>query len=50
MSSELFPPEPWRSFLSDLDETLQSTARLDCVGGSLSHSFTGLLGLQRMWM
>jgi len=33
MSSELLPSEPWRSFLSDLDEALHSTARLDCIGG-----------------
>src|ERR1700748_3513870 len=33
MSSNPFPPEPWHSFLSDLDESLDTTARLDCIGG-----------------
>jgi hypothetical protein len=44
MSSELLPREPWRSFLSDLDEALQSTARLDCIGGFV---VTQLYGLAR---
>jgi len=44
MSSELLPPEPWRSFLNDLDEALQSTARLDCIGGFV---VTQLYGLAR---
>lgn len=43
MSSE-FPPEPWRSFLSDLDNALQSVARLDCIGGFV---VTQLYGLAR---
>lgn len=43
MSSE-FPPEPWHSFLSDLDDTLQSPARLDCIGGFV---VTQLYGLAR---
>jgi hypothetical protein len=44
MSSELLPPEPWRSFLSDLDEALQATTRLDCIGGFV---VTQLYGLAR---
>src|ERR1700753_101241 len=43
-SSELVPSEPWRSFLSDLDRALQSTARLDCSGGFV---VTQLYGLAR---
>src|ERR1700761_5955649 len=43
MSSE-FPPEPWHSFFSDLDNALQSTARLDCIGGFV---VTQLYGLAR---
>jgi hypothetical protein len=43
MSSE-FPPEPWHSFFSDLDKALQSTARLDCIGGFV---VTQLYGLAR---
>jgi hypothetical protein len=44
VSSELLPPDPWRSFLSDLNEALQSTARLDCIGGFV---VTQLYGLAR---
>jgi hypothetical protein len=44
MSSESLPPEPWRSFLRDLDEALQSPARLDCIGGFV---VTQLYGLDR---
>lgn len=44
MSSELRPPEPWQSFLSDLDDALQSPARLDCIGGFV---VTQLYGLAR---
>jgi hypothetical protein len=40
MSSELRPPEPWHSFLLDLNDALQSPARLDCIGGSLSRGYT----------
>ncbi|QNI35845.1 hypothetical protein [Edaphobacter albus] len=44
MSSNPFPPEPWHSFLSDLDGSLNSTARLDCIGGFV---VTQLYGLAR---
>ena len=44
MSSELRPPEPWHSFLRDLDEALQSPARLGCIGGFV---VTQLYGLAR---
>jgi len=44
MSSELRPPEPWQSFLRDLDDALQAPARLDCVGGFV---VTQLYGLAR---
>lgn len=44
MSSELRPPEPWQSFLRDLDEALQSPARLGCIGGFV---VTQLYGLAR---
>jgi hypothetical protein len=27
------PPEPWRSFLSDLDELIKATVELCCIGG-----------------
>jgi hypothetical protein len=26
-------PEPWRSFLSDLDELIKATVELCCIGG-----------------
>jgi len=44
MSSELRPSEPWHSFLRDLDDALQSPARLDCIGGFV---ITQLYGLAR---
>jgi hypothetical protein len=44
MSSDLLPPEPWHSFLRDLDDALQSPARLDCIGGFV---VTQLFGLDR---
>jgi hypothetical protein len=44
MSSESLSPEPWHSFLRDLDEALQSPARLDCIGGFV---VTQLYGLDR---
>lgn len=28
-----FVPEPWGSFLKELDENLEETTRLDCIGG-----------------
>jgi Nucleotidyltransferase of unknown function (DUF6036) len=44
MPSESLPPEPWQSFLADLDEALHSTTRLDCIGGFV---VTQLYGLSR---
>ena len=44
MSSETFPSEPWHAFLRDLDEILQSPARLACIGGFV---VTQLYGLDR---
>jgi hypothetical protein len=44
MSFKLLPLEPWRSFLRDLDDALQSPARLDCIGGFV---VTQLYGLDR---
>jgi hypothetical protein len=37
-------PEPWRSFLSELDRIATSTVRLDCIGGFV---VTMLYGLNR---
>jgi len=37
-------PEPWRSFLNELDRIATSTARLDCIGGFV---VTMLYGLSR---
>lgn len=44
MPSELNASEPWHSFLRDLDDALQSPARLDCIGGFV---VTQLYGLAR---
>jgi hypothetical protein len=44
MAPKQLPPEPWHSFLRDLDEALQSPARLDCIGGFV---VTQLYGLDR---
>jgi len=43
MSSSL-PPEPWNSFFRELDAAVDSTVRLDCVGGFV---VTLLYGLER---
>jgi hypothetical protein len=37
-------PEPWRSFLNELDEIAVTTVRLDCIGGFV---VTMLYGLNR---
>jgi hypothetical protein len=37
-------PEPWRSFLNELDRIATSTVRLDCIGGFVA---TMLYGLSR---
>ena len=37
-------PEPWRSFLNELDRIATSTVRLDCIGGFV---ITMLYGLSR---
>jgi hypothetical protein len=28
-----FMPEPWRSFLGELDAAIETEVRLDCIGG-----------------
>jgi len=33
MSSSDRPPEPWDSFLKELDDAVNTTVRLDCIGG-----------------
>jgi hypothetical protein len=33
MSSGRRPPEPWDSFLKDLDSAMTTSVRLDCIGG-----------------
>ena len=43
MSFELRPPEPWHSFLRDLDDALQTPARLDCIGGFVVTQLYGLV-------
>src|ERR1700689_2109617 len=35
-------PEPWRSFLNELDLIATSTVRLDCIGGFVVTMFYGL--------
>ena len=44
MSAEKHPPEPWNSFLKDLDEAVNDMVRLDCIGGFV---VTQLYGLKR---
>ncbi len=38
------PPEPWHSFLQDLDEVADAIVRMDCIGGFV---VTQMYGLQR---
>ncbi len=38
------PPEPWDSFLKDLDAAVDAPVRLDCIGGFV---VTQLYGLDR---
>ncbi len=33
MSTRDAIPEPWRSFLNELDQMATTTVRLDCLGG-----------------
>lgn len=33
MSPSSRPPEPWDSFFKELDESVDTTTRLDCIGG-----------------
>lgn len=33
MSPSSRPPEPWDSFFKELDEAVNTTVRLDCIGG-----------------
>jgi hypothetical protein len=44
MSSSNRPPEPWDSFFKELDEAVDTTVRLDCIGGFV---VTLLYGLTR---
>jgi hypothetical protein len=36
------PPEPWDSFLKELDATVDETTRMDCIGGFVVAQFYGL--------
>ncbi len=38
------PPEPWHSFLRELDESADTTVRMDCIGGFV---VTQMYGLER---
>ena len=42
MSSSNRPPEPWDSFLKVLDDAVDTTVRLDCIGGFVVTLFYGL--------
>ena len=44
MLSSNRPPEPWNSFFRELDEAVDTTVRLDCIGGFV---VTLLYGLER---
>jgi hypothetical protein len=44
MSSSNRPPEPWNSFLRELDDAVDTGVRLDCIGGFV---VTLLYGLER---
>ena len=43
-------PEPWRSFLNELDRIANSTVRLDCIGGFVVTMLYGLSRSVLMWM
>jgi hypothetical protein len=42
MSSGKRPPEPWDSFLKDLDSAMSAPVRLDCIGGFVVTQVYGL--------
>ena len=42
MSLSNRPPEPWNSFLKELDDAVDATVRLDCIGGFVVTLFYGL--------
>lgn len=44
MSTVRCLPEPWHSFLREIDEAVEATVRLDCIGGFV---VTQLYGLER---
>lgn len=44
MPSSNRPPEPWNSFLTELDSATRTTVRVDCIGGFV---VTQLYGLDR---
>ena len=42
MPSTKRPPEPWDSFLKELDMAINTPVRLDCIGGFVVTQFYGL--------
>ena len=42
MPSDKRPPEPWDSFLKELDAAVDTPVRLDCIGGFVVTLFYGL--------
>jgi hypothetical protein len=42
MPSSKRPPEPWDSFLKELDAAVGETTRMDCIGGFVVANFYGL--------
>jgi hypothetical protein len=42
MSPSSRPPKPWDSFFKELDEAVDTTVRLDCIGGFVVTLFYGL--------
>jgi hypothetical protein len=44
MQNSSKPPEPWKSFLEELDESLQESVEFHCIGGFV---ITRLYGLER---
>lgn len=44
MNPSSHPPEPWNSFLSDLDAMADGPVRLNCIGGFV---VTQLYGMDR---
>ena len=42
MPSDKRPPEPWDSFLKELDAAVDTPVRFDCIGGFVVTLFYGL--------